>query len=303
MKSEFAEWFIKGFSQWLLHEPPLVPTFLYDFTKLQFEIRPGDVLLVEGRNRLSQIIKQVTQSSWSHSSIYIGRPCDIKNAELREHVDKFYQGPPDQQLLVESLMGKGTILTPLTRYKDYNTRICRPRGLAPADAQKIITFVLQHLGLRYSLRHVFDLARFVFPWGILPRRWRSSLFVRNALKPTEEICSYLIASAFQSVHFPIIPEIIQDPEGVTLVTRNPKLYTPKDFDYSPFFDIIKYPLLPIGEGAYQHLPWSADTDNGIEYIRFIKRPVGPQKIPQLSKDLVPFFPKQFALLDKKRMRK
>ncbi len=202
---------------------------------------------MEGRNRISRIIKQITYSTWSHSALYIGRLYDIQDVHLRDRVRKFYHGSPDEQLLIESLMGKGTIVTPLSRYRDYNIRICRPRGLSHEDALRVMEYTINRLGLKYSLRHVFDLARFLFPWGILPRRWRSSLFVHNALKPTEEICSSLLASAFESVHFPILPEIIRDEEGVMLVSRNPLLFTPKDFDNSPFFDIIKYPMLPLTE--------------------------------------------------------
>lgn len=269
MKSKFAQWLITKFSKWLSYESPHAPSFLYDFNKIQFEMRPADVLLVEGRNRVSRIIRQVTHSNWSHSALYIGRLSDITNSQLRTEVKKYYKGAPDEQLLIESLMGQGTIITTLSRYKDYNIRICRPRGLSRDDAKKVIAYAINHLGMRYSLRHVFDLARFLFPWGFLPRRWRSSLFVHNALKPTEEICSSLIASAFQTIHFPILPEIIRDKQGITLVSRNPRLYTPQDFDYSPYFDIIKYPLLPlVGEGVYQHLPWQEDRSTGNEFIHF-----------------------------------
>ena len=35
-------------------------------------LQPGDVLLVEGNFRISMAIKYLTQSTWSHSAIYIG---------------------------------------------------------------------------------------------------------------------------------------------------------------------------------------------------------------------------------------
>lgn len=267
MKSIFAEWFISKFSGWLMYETPQPPSLMTDFQKIRFEVRPGDVLLIEGHNRASKIIKQITQSSWSHSALYIGRLYDIDDIKLRSHITKHYKGSPDEQLIIESMIGIGTIISPLLKYKNHHIRICRPRGLSRMDAQKIINFAIDHLGIKYSLRHVVDLGRFLLPWGIVPRRWRSTLFVHNALKPTEEICSSMIASAFQKVHFPIIPELRQDKIGMTLVSRNPKLFTPKDFDYSPFFDIIKYPILPLdGEGIYQHLPWKEDVESGTEYI-------------------------------------
>src|SRR5687768_16069952 len=39
---------------------------------LKKDIRPGDVLRVEGKTRVAQAIKYVTQSSGSHSTIYVG---------------------------------------------------------------------------------------------------------------------------------------------------------------------------------------------------------------------------------------
>ena len=35
-------------------------------------ITTGDVLLVEGSSRFSSAIKYITQSTWSHSAIYVG---------------------------------------------------------------------------------------------------------------------------------------------------------------------------------------------------------------------------------------
>ena len=41
--------------------------------------------------------------------------------------------------------------------------------------------------------------------------------------------------------------------------RNFRLYTPPDFDYSPYFEIIKYPLLGLNDLAvYRQLPWDQD---------------------------------------------
>src|SRR5215467_12148368 len=40
--------------------------------KLREHLRPGDVVLVEGDQRISQVIRYLTQSSWSHSALYIG---------------------------------------------------------------------------------------------------------------------------------------------------------------------------------------------------------------------------------------
>src|SRR6516162_8844122 len=39
---------------------------------LRDTLRPGDVLLVEGKGRISGGIKYLTQSTWSHSALYVG---------------------------------------------------------------------------------------------------------------------------------------------------------------------------------------------------------------------------------------
>jgi len=105
-----------------------------------------------------------------------------------------------------------------------------------------------------------DLARFFFPWGVLPRRWRSSLFQHNAGEATRTVCSTLLAEAFGSVNFPILPFIWRATDGsIRFFKRNPRLFAPRDFDYSPYFHIIKYPFLGMGDlGLYRRLPWSED---------------------------------------------
>jgi hypothetical protein len=47
-------------------------TFPNDMGELRKSLRKGDVLLVEGNERISECIKYLTQSSWSHSALYVG---------------------------------------------------------------------------------------------------------------------------------------------------------------------------------------------------------------------------------------
>jgi hypothetical protein len=67
----------------------------------------------------------------------------------------------------------------------------------------------------------------------------------------------MMAEAFASVHFPIRPVLHQDDNGnLVLYRRNTKLITPSEFDYSPYFDVIKYPILDLDDLAvYRKLPW------------------------------------------------
>ncbi len=43
-----------------------------DSDLMKRHIRTGDVVLVEGDQRISAIIKHLTGSSWSHAALYIG---------------------------------------------------------------------------------------------------------------------------------------------------------------------------------------------------------------------------------------
>lgn len=253
---KFFERLQKWVVDYLMYEKPLTDIPICDFDKLSYEIRPADVLLVEGRTRISAFTKSITQSPWSHAVLYIGRLHDIEHPILRQRIKEVYQGEPTEQLVVESLLGHGTIISSLTRYKFEHIRICRPNGISRLDAQSVIAYALNRLGYEYDMRQIFDLMRFLLPWKFFPRRWRSSLFSEDS-KSTRQICSTSIAEAFQSVQFPILPIIKRDStENIQLVPRNTKLYTPKDFDYSPFFQIIKYPIFTLTEESlYRHLPW------------------------------------------------
>ena len=229
-----------------------------NYSRMVYEIRPADVLLVEGRLRVSNVIKVITQSSWSHTALYVGRLYDVKDPVAKARIQQHYDGPPDEPLVIESQLGQGTIVTPLKFYEKLHTRICRPKGISPEDVNKVITHATSFLGMAYDVRQLLDLARFLIPWWtFMPRRWHSSLFEHNAKNATKVVCSSMIASAFASVRFPVLPLIFQDEnKKFSLRERNLRLFTPRDFDYSPYFEIIKYPLLGKDDlGFYRKLPW------------------------------------------------
>ena len=245
---------------WLTHDFATPQAALSNFERLRYEIRPGDVILVEGRSHVSEIIKTITLSNWTHSALYIGRLHDIEDPALRAHIQRFYKGDAGEQLIIEAMLGQGTIVDTLSKYRGDHLRICRPNGITHADAQKVLAYAGNQLGTDYNVRQLLDLARFMFPYGILPRRWRSSLFEHNAGAPTRTVCSTMMAEAFASVHFPILPILQYDEDGnLTLYKRNTRLITPKDFDYSPYFDVIKYPIFDFDElSVYRKLPWNKE---------------------------------------------
>jgi hypothetical protein len=61
--------------------------------------------------------------------------------------------------------------------------------------------------------------------------------------PTKIICSALIAQAFDAVRYPILPKITRAGSRAArreiLHIRDSSLYMPRDFDISPYFEIVK----------------------------------------------------------------
>jgi hypothetical protein len=252
-----GNWLVQKLSRYLLTNISPSHGYLCDFSRICHEVRSTDVLLIEGRNRISHIVQHTTQSPWSHSALYIGQMHNIDDPKLREFIQQHYQGSPSDQLLIESVIGEGAIIVPITKYKHEHIRVCRPTGLSRLDAQKVIAYAISTIGREYSIRNFIDLGRFILSSKLIPRRWNSSLFKKNAGKAEQDICSVMIAKAFSSVKFPILPLIREnDQKKLEMIRRNPKLYSPSDFDYSPYFDIIKYPMMPVaGFSIYQSLPW------------------------------------------------
>jgi len=248
------------FTRWLTARRDYEGIPLCDFERIRYELRTGDVLLIEGRSRVSDIIKGITQSSWSHAALYIGRLHEIEDPKLRNLLTLHFNGSPDTQLVIEGVMGKGTIVSPITNYENDHIRLCRPKGLSRRDAQQVIGYAIKRLGTHYDVVQILDLARFLLPWAFLPKTFRSTLFEYHPGESTRTVCSTMIAEAFGSVEFPILPLVKSHATtGIELITRNPKLFTPRDFDYSPYFEIIKYPFVEFADYAmYRKLPWNRE---------------------------------------------
>nr|WP_150287772.1 YiiX/YebB-like N1pC/P60 family cysteine hydrolase [Rhabdaerophilum calidifontis] len=215
-------------------------------------IQPADVLLVEGgRTKIAAAIKYLTQSTWSHAALFVGEEAGLKDAEGRPLT------------LVEAELGQGIIASPLEKYASHNTRICRPVGLTPEDRARVIRYAIKHIGGQYDLHNVLDLARYLIPTPPVPARFRRRMIALGSGEPTRAICSTLIARAFEKVRYPILPIIekrmVTDERGrvrreEVLHIRDSSLYTPRDFDTSPFFRIVK-PTVEMGFD-YKALVWS-----------------------------------------------
>ena len=226
--------------------PPTAPA------KLAACLRPGDVLLVEGNTRISTAIKYLTQSTWSHAALFVGEQAGSR-------------GPDGLPLcLVEADMVQGVHTVGLAHFRGLHCRVCRPVSLTPEEAQQVCAFALDRVGLQYDLKNVWDLARYLLPIPPVPSRWRRRMLALGSGDPTRAICSTLLAESFESVRYPILPNIealpANDPTCADCVreilhVRHHSLYVPRDFDVSPYFQIIK-PTLTAG---FDHhgLTWQA----------------------------------------------
>ncbi len=227
---------------------------LCDFQQIKQELQPGDVILVEGRTRVARTISQVTLSPWTHAALYLGQHDQLSEEALRLIRQRLAGPLPKGHLLLEAELGLGTTVRSIDVYADEHLRICRPYGIEEANISTVIEAGLSNVGKPYDVRQIFDLARFFFPYAILPRRWRSSLFEHNAGEPTRVVCSSMLASAFAAARYPIVPILRLEDGQVRVYPRNHKLITPRDFDYSPYFQIIKYPYLGFDNlAAYRQL--------------------------------------------------
>ena len=216
-------------------------------------VRRGDVLLVDGTSRISVAIKYLTQSSWSHAALV--------TADARHAPDR----PLEACTVIESDLNEGVRTLPLTSYAGHHTRICRPVGLGEADIERVVCYAEARIGHQYDLENVIDLARYLVPTPPVLTRWRRRLLALGSGDPTKAICSSLIAGAFQSVRYPILPRITMqassDPQcrecyRELLHIRHHSLFTPRDFDISPYFRIVK----PTVEAAFdpRALSWGDD---------------------------------------------
>jgi hypothetical protein len=246
------------------------PFYAPDPSVVRAALKPGDILLVEGNSRVASIIKFLTQSTWSHAALYIGtRPGDVSP-----------DGEPNEFLEAEA--ETGVVTTPLSKYVKFHTRICRPIGVDASDIQKVIDYAVARVGKQYDSKRIVDLLRYLFPYPPVPVWFRRRMLAIGAGDPTRAICSTLIAEAFASIHYPILPErvsingktygVAPYVQGEFDHIRKYGLYTPRDFDTSPFFQIIK-PTLAAGFD-YHTVQWAPpgldsapeiDPDNDAAY--------------------------------------
>ncbi len=213
-------------------------------------LRPGDVLLVEGHSRVSTAVKFLTNSTWSHAALFVG---EVGRGRLADAAGLF----------VEADLAAGVRGVGLEEFAGHATRICRPVGLSDAERRAVCEHAIARIGHRYDLKNLVDLARYLLPTPPVPQRFRRRMIALGSGDPTRAICSSLIAEAFGAIRYPILPTPetraagrMDCPDCVeeVLHIRHHSLYAPRDFDVSPYFQIIK----PTIEAGFDHhgLTWA-----------------------------------------------
>jgi hypothetical protein len=245
-----------------------------DPASLRRHVKKGDVILVEGDQRVSEVIKYLTQSSWSHSAIYVGDELWRRHPGHRDALLAAY-GVDAQHLVVEALVEEGVVASPISKYLDFNIRVCRPHGLHREDLRVLMDTVIAQIGYRYDVKNLIDLARYFFPVSLVPRRFRRRALTLGSGVPTKVICSSLIAQAFSTVRYPILPEVTASDElaprsllawlglrtsknGSVFRRRPHALTTPRDFDISPYFEVVKFNVLEETRFDYRKIRWVED---------------------------------------------
>ncbi len=212
-----------------------------DIRALERTIRKGDVLLVEGNQRVSVAIKYLTQSTWSHAGVYIGDELLRRGGEAKEMALREF-GDQADSLLVEALM-EGVVLSPLSKYHGFNIRLCRPHSIRSGHLRRVLDEAIDAVGLRYDLGNVLNLLFYFLPIEILRRRFsKSTERYLPAELPAEVICTSLIGHLFQRVGFPVLPQ-------VTFPDRNPaESYSPTvRFELGQRFEGQRFGIVAVGE--------------------------------------------------------
>ena len=241
-----ASWIGNRLAGYLARSRPVHGTSIApDLRQLAACLQPADVLLVEGHSRFSTAIKYLTQSTWSHAALYVGDALAIRNE--RDEVLCF----------VEADVVEGVRAVPLSQFAGLHARVCRPASLTAEEAATVIRHAVARIGHRYDMKNIVDLVRYLLPPPPVPQRWRRRMLALGSGDPTRAICSTLIAEAFESVRYPVLPIVERRPAGDSIApesveeilhVRHHSLFMPRDFDVSPYFAVVK----PTLAGGFDH---------------------------------------------------
>jgi hypothetical protein len=77
-----------------------------------------------------------------------------------------------RDVLVEAELDEGVISSPLSKYRQAHSRICRPVGLASEDIEAVVSFAVERIGFTYDLKNIFDLVRYLLPTPPVVVAWQ-----------------------------------------------------------------------------------------------------------------------------------
>ena len=238
-------------------------TMINNMDNLCGVIQKGDVILVEGDSKISRMIKLFTQTSWSHSAIYVGDALLKVGGMDKEVILKQVGNDDTHHMIVEAFTGTGVTASPIRKYQDYNIRVCRPYGILASDIDSVVSEIIGNLGKQYDHRNIIDLGLLLLPPFMNPFKKRTIHACLGDCNEFQVICSGMIAKAFQRVGYPILPVLgpipadvsnqQHNPYGASLIMRHYSQIMPKHFDISPNFQIIKFNIIEGGEFNYKTL--------------------------------------------------
>jgi hypothetical protein len=152
----------------------------------------------------------------------------------------------------------------------------------------VCRYAINRIGFGYDTKNILDMLRYLIPLPI-PQRWRRRMIAFGSGDPTKIICSALIAQAFDAVRYPILPKITRAASRKArreiLHIRDSSLYMPRDFDISPYFEVVK-PTIVQGFD-YTALHW-ADKQKPLQEVagkfgvfpETVSPPLVPEEIDQ-----------------------
>ena len=179
-------------------------------------LRRGDVLLCAGNTRCAELVKRLTQSTWSHVAMYVGA----------------LEDRPDPLCIVEADIAAGVRAIRLSDLDARRIFVLRPRHLADTDRARLAEYVLRHIGSEYDVAHAWLLACRLF----VRRCWARPRSVTANLgrSATRFICSSLIAHAFVMIGHSLLPSeaTVRDRDAYH------NLLVPADFERASLFAMV-----------------------------------------------------------------
>jgi len=140
------------------------------------------------------------------------------------------------------------------------------------------------IGWRYDLRNILDLAVHLIFVSFLPGRHREEALRFGSGASSQVICTSLLGQLFHKVGFPVLPSVTY-PEGQGVQEspirwrpwslfsrrrrdrhrglyrrRHPTLLAPRDFDLSPYFQIVKFNLISESKFDYSRIEWVPEAE-------------------------------------------